>query len=278
MRERTVTLSAHPLKIGNRLPLALIAGPCVIETERMTLLIAGKLRSIARAAGLPFIFKASYDKANRSSLRSYRGPGITAGLAILDKVRKKYGVPVLTDVHSGDEARAAAKVVDMLQVPAFLCRQTDLLLACAATGLPVNVKKGQFLAPEDMGNIIEKIESRQNRLILLTERGTSFGYRNLVVDMRSIAVMKTTGYPVMFDATHAVQQPGGLGRSTGGCREFIRPLATAATALGIAGLFLEVHPDPSKALSDGPNSLSLRELPAFLKEIARLDRLVKERQ
>ena len=277
MRETTVRLSSHAVAIANRLPLVLIAGPCVIETERRTLAIAAKLCSITRQAGLPFIFKASYDKANRSSIRSYRGPGLEEGLRILQKVKDTCNVPVVTDVHTVEEACRAAKIVDMLQVPAFLCRQTDLLVACAATGLPVNVKKGQFLAPEDMGNIIEKIESKHNHRILLTERGSSFGYHNLVVDMRSMYTMKLTGYPVVFDATHAVQQPGGRGLTTGGRREFIKPLAMAATALGIAGLFLEVHPDPSRALSDGPNSYALRELPVFLNEIVRLDRLIKSK-
>jgi 2-dehydro-3-deoxyphosphooctonate aldolase (KDO 8-P synthase) len=274
MKERTVALSPR-VTVGNRLPLVLIAGPCVIESEQAAMAAAARLCAVTRRAGIPFVFKASYDKANRSSVRSYRGPGMAAGLRTLAKIREKYDIPVLTDVHCPEEARAAAEVVDVLQVPAFLCRQTDLLLACAATGLPVNVKKGQFLAPEDMGNIIEKIESGRNRKILLSERGTSFGYHNLVVDMRSIPVMKATGYPVVFDATHAVQQPGGLGRSTGGRREFIKPLAVAATALGLAALFIEVHPDPSQALSDGPNSLPLRELPAFLNEVMRIDRLVK---
>lgn len=275
MSDRVIDIKAASLRIANGLPLTLIAGPCVIEGEKETFAIAAHLKTVAKRLGVPLIFKASYDKANRSSLRSYRGPGMEEGLRILKEVKRRYRLPVLTDVHSPEEAVAAARVVDMLQVPAFLCRQTDLVMACAATGLPVNVKKGQFLAPDDMRNIVEKIESVRNRKILLTERGTSFGYHNLVVDMRALSIMKETGCPVIFDATHSVQLPGGRGTSTGGQREFIRPLAKAAAALGIAGIFIEVHPDPKKALSDGPNSLSLAELPGFLKEILPIDRLVK---
>jgi 2-dehydro-3-deoxyphosphooctonate aldolase (KDO 8-P synthase) len=275
MSEKAREIKIAGLRIANHLPLVLIAGPCVIEGEKETMAIAARLKAIAGRLRLPLLFKASYDKANRSSIHSYRGPGLEEGLRILKEVKRRYRLPVLTDVHTTEEATVAARVVDVLQVPAFLCRQTDLIVACAQTGLPVNVKKGQFIAPEDMVNIVKKIENNRNRQILLTERGTSFGYHDLVVDMRALPIMKNTGYPVIFDATHSVQQPGGLGSATGGQREFIAPLAKAATALGIAALFVEVHPSPKKALSDGPNSLSLAELPVFLKEVCRIDRLVK---
>jgi 2-dehydro-3-deoxyphosphooctonate aldolase (KDO 8-P synthase) len=275
MIEKEIQLRKYGIRISNSAGLTLIAGPCVIETKELTIKIASELGSIAAGLGIPFIFKASYDKANRSSAGSFRGPGLKKGVEILKAVKKELGIPVLTDVHAVSEVPTAARVADILQVPAFLCRQTDLVVACAKTGLPVNVKKGQFVAPEDMVNIIKKAESASNRNIMLTERGASFGYHNLVVDMRSIPQMKNTGYPVIFDATHSVQLPGQRGGSSGGQREYILPLSRASVSLGIAGLFLEVHPDPSKARSDGPNSLSLRELPGFLRKIMALDRFVK---
>jgi 2-dehydro-3-deoxyphosphooctonate aldolase (KDO 8-P synthase) len=263
------------VRFGNDAPLALIAGPCVIEDAALTLRIAKKLAAIARVRHLPFVFKASYDKANRSSLKSYRGPGLRQGLDVLQRVKDEVGCPVLTDVHWKEDVREVARVADILQIPAFLCRQTDLLLACARTGRVVNVKKGQFLAPWDMEHAVRKLESTGNRNILLTERGVSFGYNNLVVDMRSLAVMKEWGYPVIYDATHSVQLPGALNGATGGQREFIAPLARAAVAIGVAGLFCEVHPNPEKALSDGPNSLALAGIPAFLKIMQTLDRVAK---
>ncbi len=275
MKGKEVTLAAGTVRFSNDRPAVLIAGPCIIEDERSTLALARDLKAIADDLGIGLVFKASYDKANRSSVLSYRGPGLKKGLRILARVKERHRLPVLTDVHCRADVREASRVADILQVPAFLCRQTDLLCACADTGLPVNVKKGQFLAPDDVTNIIEKIESRHNRNVLLTERGTSFGYHNLVVDMRSIALMKRTGYPVIFDATHSVQLPGGRGTSTGGQREYALPLAKSALAQGIAGVFVEVHPDPRRALSDGPNSLKVGDVPAFMRPLIRIDRLVK---
>jgi len=269
------SVRANGVVFGNDAPLALIAGPCVIEDAAFTVRLARKLAAIARARRMPFVFKASYDKANRSSIKSYRGPGLSRGLDILRRVKDEVGCPVLTDVHWKEDVREVARVVDILQIPAFLSRQTDLLLACALTGRIVNVKKGQFLAPWDMEHAVRKLESTGNRNILLTERGVSFGYNNLVVDMRSLAVMKQWGYPVIYDATHSVQLPGALNGATGGQREFVVPLARAAVALGVAGLFCEVHPDPDKALSDGPNSLALSAVPAFLKTMQILDKVVK---
>ncbi|OGS17917.1 MAG: 3-deoxy-8-phosphooctulonate synthase [Elusimicrobia bacterium RIFOXYA2_FULL_50_26] len=275
MKYREIRLRATPLTLSNNKPIVLIAGPCVIESEITTLNIASRLKTIANRLNIKLIFKASYDKANRSSIGSYRGPGIEQGLRILARVKAKYGLPVITDVHTPQEAARAAEVADILQLPAFLCRQTDLIVACARTGLPVNVKKGQFVAPDDVIHIVKKAESTGNKNIMLTERGSSFGYHNLVVDMRSIPIMKETSCPVVFDATHSVQLPGGKGSSSGGQRQFVEPLSKAAVSIGIAALFLEVHPDPRKALSDGANSLSLDELPALLKKIIALDRLVK---
>lgn len=274
MKVRPVAIGKD-IQAANTLPLVLIAGPCVIESEAMCLTIARELSAVTARFGVGFIFKASYDKANRSSIKSFRGPGLERGLRTLARVKERCGVPVVTDVHTVEEVNAAAKVVDMLQVPAFLCRQTDLLVACGRTGLPVNVKKGQFLAPEDMANVAAKVESTGNKKILLTERGASFGYHNLVVDMRSLPTMKRMGYPVIFDATHAVQLPGGLGTATGGQREFVEPLSRAAVAQGIAGIFIEVHPQPSAARSDGPNSIALADVPAFLSTLVAIDRLVK---
>ncbi|MCG9030510.1 3-deoxy-8-phosphooctulonate synthase [Laribacter hongkongensis] len=264
-------------------PLFLIAGPCVIEGEQFAIDTAGQLKEMAGRLGLPFIYKSSYDKANRSSDQSFRGFGIDAGLTILDKVKKQVGVPVLTDVHTAEEAPLAASVVDVLQTPAFLCRQTDFIRAVAATGKPVNIKKGQFLAPGDMLNVVAKARhgAREagfdGNTIMVCERGASFGYNNLVSDMRSLAIMRGTGCPVVYDATHSVQLPGGQGTSSGGQREFVPVLARAAVATGIAGIFMETHPDPCKALSDGPNAWPLPRLYDLLATLVELDRLVKSR-
>jgi 2-dehydro-3-deoxyphosphooctonate aldolase (KDO 8-P synthase) len=263
------------ITFDNKRPLVLIGGPCVIESERHALESAKRLQKIARAAKIPYIFKSSYDKANRSSVDSFRGPGIVEGLRILARVKRELNLPVLTDVHTADEAAQAARVVDVIQIPAFLCRQTDLLLAAGRTGAVVNVKKGQFLAPWDMKNVVRKIESTGNKRLMLTERGASFGYNNLLVDMRGLEIMKSFGYPVIYDATHSVQLPGGLGTSSGGQREFVLPLAKAATAIGVASLFMEIHPAPEQAKSDGPNSVRLSELPTYLSLLQRIDRVVK---
>jgi 2-dehydro-3-deoxyphosphooctonate aldolase (KDO 8-P synthase) len=259
-------------------PLFLIAGPCVVESEQLQMDVAGKLRDIARELGVPFIFKSSYDKANRSSGKSYRGPGMEKGLEILAKVRKEIGVPVLTDVHTEEEVPIVARVVDVLQTPAFLCRQTDFIHAVASAGKPVNIKKGQFLAPSDMKNVVDKArEASGEDNILVCERGASFGYNNLVSDMRSLAIMRDTGCPVVFDATHSVQLPGGQGTSSGGQREFVPVLARAAVATGVAGVFMETHPDPSKALSDGPNAWPLGKMRDLLATLKEIDALVKKR-
>lgn len=251
--------------------VALLSGPCVIESRDHVLFLAEKISEVARKAGFPYVFKASFDKANRSSGSSYRGPGLDEGLAILAEVKEKIGVPVVTDIHTEDQIEAVAQVVDILQIPAFLCRQTDFILAAARTGKPVNVKKGQFLAPWDMKNVCDKIASTGNENILTCERGASFGYNNLVSDMRSLAVMRDFGYPVVYDATHSVQLPGGLGGSSGGQRQFIEPLARAAVATGIDALFVETHNDPDNALSDGPNNLPLEQLPGLLDRIRRIN-------
>jgi len=264
-----------PVTVGGRRPLVLIAGPCVIESEEACLEAAGSLRELARSLRIPLIFKSSYDKANRSSLRSYRGPGLDLGLKILGRVKRELGIPVLSDVHRFEEVKEAAGVLDVLQVPAFLCRQTDFVLAVAQAGKPVNVKKGQFLAPWDMGNIVEKIEAAGNPSILLTERGASFGYNNLVADMRSLVILRQAGYPVIYDVTHSLQLPGGLGTSSGGQREYIPPLARAGVATGIDGIFMEVHPNPDAALCDGPNSQPLKELRPLLEQLMALDKIVK---
>lgn len=250
--------------------LFLIAGPCVIESEELVLKTAARITEITGRLGIPFIFKSSYDKANRSSLHSFRGPGREKGLAILQEVKEKIGVPILSDVHSVSEVEQASSVLDILQIPAFLCRQTDLIIAAARTGKPINVKKGQFLAPWDMRNIVEKIESTGNHSILLTERGTSFGYNNLVADMRSLMIMRRFGYPVVFDATHSVQLPGAQGKASGGEREFVAPLARAAVGAGCDGLFLEVHPSPEDALSDGATMVRLADLPLLLTQVKRI--------
>lgn len=264
------------IRTGADAPLFLISGPCVIESRKHALQTAFRLKDIAAAANMPLIFKSSYDKANRSSLKSYRGPGLEEGLEILAAVREETSLPVLTDVHSPAEAEAAGQVVDVVQIPAFLCRQTDLLAAAAATGKLVNVKKGQFLSPWDMSNVVEKVRSSGSQRLVLTERGSCFGYNNLVVDMKSLQVMRGLGCPVIFDATHSVQLPGGLGHASGGQREFVPVLARAAVAAGVDGLFLEVHEEPDRALSDGPNSLRLDDLPALLARVCAIHEAARE--
>jgi 2-dehydro-3-deoxyphosphooctonate aldolase (KDO 8-P synthase) len=258
-------------------PFFLIAGPCVIESEALVLDIAGRLRELTRELGIPYIFKASFDKANRSSKGSFRGPGIEQGLRVLGEVRRQIGVPVLTDVHEDTPLAEVAAVVDVLQTPAFLCRQTNFILGVASQGKPVNIKKGQFLSPWEMRNVVEKARSTGNEAILVCERGFSFGYNNLVADMRSLAVMRETGCPVVFDATHSVQLPGGQGHASGGQREFVPVLARAAIAAGVAGVFMETHPDPSKALSDGPNAWPLGRMGALLAVMKEIDAAVKSR-
>ena len=268
--------------VGLDKPFFLIAGPCVVESEQLQMDTAGALKEITAGLGIPFIFKSSYDKANRSSGTSFRGPGMARGLEILGKVKKDLGLPVLTDVHSEDEIAEVAKVVDVLQTPAFLCRQTDFIRAVAQSGKPVNIKKGQFLAPHDMKNVIDKARAaaREKGLpednFMACERGASFGYNNLVSDMRSLAIMRGTGAPVVFDATHSVQLPGGQGTSSGGDREMVPVLARAAIAVGVAGLFMETHPDPAKALSDGPNAVPLKHMKALLETLLALDAITKK--
>ncbi|OQB19898.1 MAG: 2-dehydro-3-deoxyphosphooctonate aldolase [candidate division BRC1 bacterium ADurb.Bin183] len=266
---------------GGDAPLAFIIGLCVIENRDHTIQTAKRLKAITIEAGVPFCFKASFDKANRSSIRAWRGPGLKEGLAILSEVKKEAGVPVLTDVHCVSQVDDVASVADIIQIPAFLCRQTDLLVAAAKTGKTVNVKKGQFLAPWDMKNVVEKLESSGNRNILLTERGATFGYNNLVSDMRSPIIMRSLGYPAIYDATHSVQLPGGKGDRTGGQAEFIVPLARAAVAVGVDGIFIETHESPERALSDGPNSVPLDDIPLLIDELKKLDlfiwQLSKER-
>lgn len=269
------------IKIGNVIvggnnPLVFIAGPCVIETEEATLKTAKKLKEVSESLNIPLIFKSSYDKANRTSIKSYRGPGIEEGLRILEKVRKETSLPVISDIHSLEEIPHAAEVLDVLQIPAFLCRQTDLILSASRTNKPVNIKKGQFLAPWDVKNIIEKFTSTGNHNVLVTERGTSFGYNNLVVDMRSIPIMQSFGYPVLFDATHGVQLPGGRGGTSGGQREFIAPLARAAVSVGCDAVFMEVHECPDKALCDGPNMLSLDEFLSLVREIKEISLIMRK--
>jgi 2-dehydro-3-deoxyphosphooctonate aldolase (KDO 8-P synthase) len=263
------------VKIGGGKPLVLVAGPCVIENESATLRCAERLMTICNGIGIPLIFKASYDKANRTSATAFRGPGMKEGLRILAKVKEALAVPVLSDIHSIEQVAPAADVLDVLQIPAFLCRQTDLLIAAAKSGRVVNVKKGQFMAPWDMKNVVGKILACDNENVILTERGASFGYNNLVVDMRSFPIMRETGCPVIFDATHSVQLPGGQGTSSGGQREYVEYLSGAAVAAGIDGVFLEVHEDPEQALCDGPNSVRLDDLPALLKKLKAIDAIVK---
>lgn len=263
------------LTVGNDCPLTIIAGPCQLESADHAQMIAGKMKEACDAAGAQYVFKASYDKANRTSLSGIRGLGIDQGLAVLQDVGKTIGVPVLTDVHNEAQCALAAEAADILQIPAFLCRQTDMLLAAGATGAAINVKKGQFLAPWEMPNIVTKIESTGNKRILLTERGTSFGYNTLVADMRSLPQMAQTGYPVVMDATHSVQQPGGKGGSSGGQREFAPVMARAAVAIGVAAVFIETHQDPDKSPSDGPNMMYLDQMPKLVKMLMQLDTLAK---
>jgi 2-dehydro-3-deoxyphosphooctonate aldolase (KDO 8-P synthase) len=262
-------------RIGAGEPLVLIAGPCVIESERHAMKLAERLVKIAARAKIPLIFKASYDKANRSSVRSFRGPGLAEGLEILRKIKARFRVPVLTDVHEPAQAQAAAEVCDVLQVPAFLSRQTDLLTAAGETGRVVNLKKGQFLSPWEMANAVEKVKSTGNKKVIITERGVSFGYNNLVVDVRSFPILAKTGCPVVFDVTHSVQLPGGQGNASGGQPEFIEPLARAGTAVGVDGIFLEVHDRPERALSDGSNALRLERLPMLLAKLTPIAKLVR---
>jgi 2-dehydro-3-deoxyphosphooctonate aldolase (KDO 8-P synthase) len=271
---KTVTIGK--LTLGNALPFTLIAGPCQIESRAHAMEVAGELARIGRELGLGIIFKSSYDKANRTSATAARGIGMAAGLEILAEIRETFGLPVLTDVHDPAHCAPVAKAVDVLQIPAFLCRQTDLLLAAGETGRAINVKKGQFLAPWDMKNVAAKIAGTGNENILLCERGASFGYNTLVSDMRALPIMAETGYPVVFDATHSVQQPGGLGTASGGDRRFAPILARAALAVGCAAVFIECHPDPDQAPSDGPNMIPLREMPALLTKLMKFDRVGKE--
>jgi 2-dehydro-3-deoxyphosphooctonate aldolase (KDO 8-P synthase) len=261
--------------VGGYQPLFLIAGPCVIESEDHALMMAERLAGITSRAKVPLVFKASYDKANRSSEQSYRGPGLAEGLRILKTIKERFGLPILTDIHEAGQAAAVAEVADILQIPAFLSRQTDLLVAAGKTGRVVNLKKGQFLSPWEMANAVEKVAKTGNTQIVLTERGASFGYQNLVVDMRTFPIMRKTGCPVVFDVTHSVQLPGGAGKSSGGQPEFIEPLARAGAAVGVDGIFLEVHENPAKALSDGTNALPLAELPELLGKLKQIGSLVR---
>ena len=278
----TATVRVGSIAIGGGAPLALIGGPCAIEDEKHALMTAERLATIASDRRVSFIYKSSYDKANRSSMNSYRGPGLREGLRILKKVRDTLALPVLSDVHQVSEVEPAAEVLDVLQIPAFLCRQTDLVLAAAKTGKPVNVKKGQFVAPGDMKNVVDKVLSVGNRSILLTERGASFGYHNLVVDMRGLAIMRGFGFPVIFDATHSVQLPGGAGDRSGGERKYVPALARAAVAFGIDALFMEMHEDPDRTLadgrplSDGPNMLRIDDLPPLLQQLQAIESAVRE--
>jgi len=271
-----VQLFGHP--VGPREPFFLIAGPCVVESETLQVEVAGQLKALTGRLGIPFVFKSSYDKANRSSRQSFRGLGLEEGLRILGEVKRQVGVPVLTDVHEDTPFAEVASVVDMLQTPAFLCRQTNFIVNACSVGRPVNIKKGQFLSPWEMRNVVDKARSTGNESILVCERGFSFGYNNLVSDMRSLAIMRDTGCPVVFDATHSVQLPGGQGTASGGQREFIPVLARAAIASGISGLFMETHPKPEQALSDGPNAWPLARMQALLETLTELDRTVKRRE
>lgn len=263
-------------EVGGKQPLFLIAGTCVIESEQMTMDVAGQLKEMTDKLGIPFIYKSSFDKANRTSTNTYRGPGLEAGMAILEKVKKEFGVPILTDVHEDTPLAEVASVVDVLQTPAFLCRQTNFIINVASQGLPVNIKKGQFLAPWDMQHVADKAKSTGNQQIMLCERGTSFGYNTLISDMRGLPIMRHMGCPVVFDATHSVQQPGGQGGKSGGQRQFVPVLARSAVAAGIAGVFMETHPDPEKALSDGPNSWPLAKMQALLETLIAIDKTVKQ--
>jgi 2-dehydro-3-deoxyphosphooctonate aldolase (KDO 8-P synthase) len=266
---------AQPVRFGNALPLALIAGPCQMESREHALEVALALKDMAAGLGIGLVFKTSFDKANRTSVKGQRGMGLQAALPVFAEIRERTGLPVLTDVHEAGQCATVAEVVDILQIPAFLCRQTDLLVAAAATGKIVNVKKGQFLAPWDMVNVAAKVTESGNPNVMLTERGASFGYNTLVTDMRSLPIMAEIGAPVIFDATHSVQQPGGKGASSGGQREFVPVLARAAVAVGVAGVFIETHPDPDKAPSDGPNMVPLREFPTLIRQLQEFDRVAK---
>jgi len=263
------------LNISNANPFTLIAGPCQLENEKHALEVANELKKITEKLGVGLIYKTSFDKANRTSLKGKRGAGLEKSLPVFEKIRKDLGVPVLTDVHTAEQCEIVSKHVDVLQIPAFLCRQTDLLIAAAKTGKVINVKKGQFLAPWDMANVTKKIEDSGNKNILVTERGASFGYNTLVSDMRSLPIMAKNGYPVVFDATHSVQQPGGMGDKSGGQREFVEYLARAAIAVGVAAVFMETHPDPDNAPSDGPNMVPLSKMPSLLSQLVQIDKLIK---
>lgn len=273
---KTREVAVGQIRIGGENPLVLIAGPCVIESERSCLSSANRLKEITLGLGIPFIFKASYDKANRTSISSFRGPGLKRGIKILKKVKKEVGVPILSDVHCRSEIDEAEGVLDIIQIPAFLSRQTDLIISVAKTGKVVNIKKGQFMSPLEIKGVIEKIVSSGNRDILITERGSSFGYNNLISDMRSLPIMRAFGYPVIYDATHSVQLPGAQGKSSGGQREFVPGLSRAAVAMGCDGLFIEVHPNPDKALSDGPNMIPLTELERLLVEVKKIDEITRK--
>ncbi|MDE0184564.1 MAG: 3-deoxy-8-phosphooctulonate synthase [Candidatus Poribacteria bacterium] len=275
---KTNVVAINGVQIGGGRPIALIAGPCVIESRDHTFKMAEAIKGISVKLGVPFVFKSSYDKANRSAISSYRGPGLVNGLSILAEVQKEVGVPVLSDVHRVNQVNPASSVLDAIQVPAFLCRQTDLLVSAGSTGKPINVKKAQFMSPQDMSNVVDKIKSTGNQNILLTERGSCFGYNNLVVDMSSIPIMQSSGCPVVFDATHSTQLPGGLGRSSGGRREFAAHLARAATAVGIDALFMEVHDRPDEALCDGENMINLEMLESILAAVVQIDKVAKHIQ
>lgn len=280
MKNKHVTVGqpgVNAVTFGNDLPFVLIAGPCAMESREHAHFMASNLVEITKRLGIPFIYKTSFDKANRTSISGYRGLELEEAISIFKDIRETYNIPVITDVHSPEQCQQLASVVDILQLPAFLCRQTDLLLAAGNTGLPINVKKGQFLAPWDMVNVAKKIASTGNEKIMLCERGASFGYNTLVSDMRSLPIMAQTGYPVVFDATHSVQQPGGKGESTGGDRQFVDPLARAAVAVGVGGLFMETHQDPDSAPSDGPNMVHLKDMEALLQRLQSIDSLVKKR-
>jgi len=266
---------SNTITIGNDLPFTLLAGPCAMESRDHAMEMSSALKEMTDKLGIPFIYKTSFDKANRTSIASGRGVGMDKALPVLAEIKDKYGCPVVTDVHSPEQCAVVAEVADVLQIPAFLCRQTDLLIAAAKTGKPVNVKKGQFLAPWDMANVAKKLTESGNQNVMLCERGSSFGYNTLVNDMRALPIMAETGHPVVFDATHSVQQPGGAGNTTSGDRRFVPPLARAATAIGVAALFMETHEDPDNATSDGPNMMYLHDMPALLAELVDLDRLVK---
>ena len=268
-------VKCEKLNISNSNPFTLIAGPCQLENEKHAVDVASKLKEITQKLNIGLIYKTSFDKANRTSLKSKRGAGLESSLPVFDKIRKDLGIPVLTDIHSTDQCETVSKHVDVLQIPAFLCRQTDLLVAAAKTGKVINVKKGQFLAPWDMVNVTKKIEDSGNKNILVTERGASFGYNTLVSDMRSLPIMAKNGYPVVFDATHSVQQPGGMGDKSGGQREFVEYLARAAVAVGVAAIFMETHPDPDNAPSDGPNMVPLSKMLSLLKQLVEIDKLIK---